>query len=255
MVQYKSFEDQEAYSIDYLSDSLIIRNSQLNRMTLNAQAQIQFHNIPRKTRLFFYVRTMYMQSKGSWRIAVDKDGRAVNWLLQYQSMFISLCLAIYCCACLFKILKIICMQLQRIRVGSRSNNSERRSQEDRSNSNFNRSRYFVGQASSSQSNSEVAKLEKERKVKEIIGLLRKKKFGEDKAYDINSCVICMENFREGQQVLEIPICNHCFHHDCCEQWFLSAQQAEEKRCPLCNEVLNKETLTSGQKASINLVSP
>ena len=27
MVQYKSFEDQEAYSIDYLSDSLIIRNS------------------------------------------------------------------------------------------------------------------------------------------------------------------------------------------------------------------------------------
>ena len=36
MVQYKPGDEEEEYSVDYLSDSLIIRNSQLNRMTLNA---------------------------------------------------------------------------------------------------------------------------------------------------------------------------------------------------------------------------
>lgn len=81
IVQYKAEDEEETYSIDYLSDTLIIKNSQLNRMSLNAQAQIQFHNIPRKTRLYFYVRTMYMQSRGSWRVIIDKDGKAINWLL------------------------------------------------------------------------------------------------------------------------------------------------------------------------------
>lgn len=38
IVQYKAEDEQETYSIDYLSDTLIIKNSQLNRMSLNAQA-------------------------------------------------------------------------------------------------------------------------------------------------------------------------------------------------------------------------
>ena len=98
----------------------------------------------------------------------------------------------------------------------------------------------------------MSKIEKERNAKEIIELLRRKKFGEEKTFDINSCVICLENFRNGQEVLEIPTCLHCFHHDCCEQWFMSSNQTEQKRCPLCNETLSKENLLNANKGAVNL---
>lgn len=169
-------------------------------------------------------------------------------------MFISLCISIICCACLFKILKLICIQLSRIRVSSGGGNSNERRNSSQGGNVANRIRYIAGQQGrEEQQSSEMSKLEKERSVKEIISLLLRKKYGEEKTYDITSCVICMENFREGQEILEIPTCNHCFHHDCCEQWFMSANQTQEKRCPLCNEILSRETLLTANKSNLNLI--
>jgi hypothetical protein len=76
---------------------------------------------------------------------------------------------------------------------------------------------------------------------EIVKNLKHKQFArkvgaadEFDGLEIDECVICLEAFTDGQQVVEIPMCHHLFHPDCLEKWFQSQIQATERRCPLCN---------------------
>ena len=77
-------------------------------------------------------------SEGSWSVKMDKDARAINWMVQYQSMFISFCLACIFCACFFKILKVICRRCSDISfrssggVRNNASNNERARRADRS---------------------------------------------------------------------------------------------------------------------------
>ena len=54
------------------------------------------------------------------------------------------------------------------------------------------------------------------------------------SFDIEDCVICMEKYEHGLQMIMIPGCRHVIHVECCEQWFLSKNQEREQRCPFCN---------------------
>ena len=42
------------------------------------------------------------------------------------------------------------------------------------------------------------------------------------------CSICIEPFRPGQRVRQIPTCGHLFHDECVRPWF-----ALDRRCPNC----------------------
>ncbi|PQQ11697.1 hypothetical protein Pyn_33441 [Prunus yedoensis var. nudiflora] len=43
------------------------------------------------------------------------------------------------------------------------------------------------------------------------------------------CVICLEEFREGQECRLLAICNHSYHKSCIDQWLA----VTESNCPLC----------------------
>lgn len=42
------------------------------------------------------------------------------------------------------------------------------------------------------------------------------------------CAVCLSEFREGEVGRKLPKCNHSFHVDCIDMWFLS-----HSTCPLC----------------------
>ncbi|CAK9199847.1 unnamed protein product [Sphagnum troendelagicum] len=42
------------------------------------------------------------------------------------------------------------------------------------------------------------------------------------------CAVCLEEFEEKERGRLLPRCNHCFHLDCIDMWFLS-----HSTCPLC----------------------
>ncbi|PQP95219.1 hypothetical protein Pyn_21926 [Prunus yedoensis var. nudiflora] len=43
------------------------------------------------------------------------------------------------------------------------------------------------------------------------------------------CVICLEEFREGQECRLLATCNHSYHKSCTDQWLA----VTESNCPLC----------------------
>ena len=49
------------------------------------------------------------------------------------------------------------------------------------------------------------------------------------------CVICMENYKENDEVETLP-CFHIFHKDCIEEWFNN----NNNNCPICkNDITNE----------------
>ncbi|KAJ6892690.1 hypothetical protein NC651_025789 [Populus alba x Populus x berolinensis] len=44
----------------------------------------------------------------------------------------------------------------------------------------------------------------------------------------NGCVICLENFQEGEDCQAISLCKHVFHSGCLKEWLVQNQT-----CPLC----------------------
>ena len=61
--------------------------------------------------------------------------------------------------------------------------------------------------------------------------LEKVKFSHSEMAKINaqtSCSICLSEFEEQEEVVKLPICNHCFHKECIKQW-LETQII----CPYC----------------------
>lgn len=80
------------------------------------------------------------------------------------------------------------------------------------------------------------------------------------SFDIEDCVICMEKYEHGLQMIMIPGCKHVIHVECCEQWFLSKNQEREQRCPFCNisldiTVLRRTKQENVQKEGSSYQSP
>ena len=50
-------------------------------------------------------------------------------------------------------------------------------------------------------------------------------------FQMTECIICIDNFNQGQNILRIPTCRHFFHPDCLKNWFQSKVQEDEQRCP------------------------
>ena len=42
---------------------------------------------------------------------------------------------------------------------------------------------------------------------------------QEDAFDLKECVICIEEFENGNKILRIPTCKHFFHYECGKKWF------------------------------------
>jgi len=45
---------------------------------------------------------------------------------------------------------------------------------------------------------------------------------------LRNCVICLDEFEDGDHIGTLPLCSHSFHHDCIEAWL-----RKKPNCPLC----------------------
>ena len=46
----------------------------------------------------------------------------------------------------------------------------------------------------------------------------------------NTCPICFNEIQEESLVTELPNCQHLYHHDCLEKWFIV-----DSKCPICKQ--------------------
>ena len=44
------------------------------------------------------------------------------------------------------------------------------------------------------------------------------KFSSKNEFEVKDCVVCMEAFKEGEKLLQIPSCRHFFHKECILGW-------------------------------------
>ena len=76
-----------------------------------------------------------------------------------------------------------------------------------------------------------------------------KLFEEQGRFDIDTCVICLDKFEDGLDVLVLP-CGHEFHKECIEPWLLK----KSNDCPICGESILKpenENVNKKKAATIN----
>ena len=70
----------------------------------------------------------------------------------------------------------------------------------------------------------------------IFGTLRKRFFSSVKVQSMQECVICMDDFKESDEIAELK-CDerHYFHSKCLEGWL-----KRKLECPLCKRVVKLE---------------
>lgn len=86
---------------------------------------------------------------------------------------------------------------------------------------------------STTSNNDSEKIRKENKKKFNIyvrGERMSENLKNELGYKLANCTICLDTISNGE-VCRITPCNHIFHHDCSEKWFVETNQ--EHTCPMC----------------------
>ena len=75
--------------------------------------------------------------------------------------------------------------------------------------------------------------------------MKKRAFNPEEHGEGLECVICMEEYKETDEVIELP-CNekHFFHSKCITDWLNS-----NNSCPLCKKPITKEDLQKQKKES------
>ena len=65
----------------------------------------------------------------------------------------------------------------------------------------------------------------------------------DYAYmiDQRQCRLCLQYFKQGEELMKIPICEHIFHINCLRKWLMDFQ-----KCPVCDS--NIIRLPEGKKS-------
>merc|ERR1712151_996440 len=61
----------------------------------------------------------------------------------------------------------------------------------------------------------------------------------DAAFIQDSCVVCLCDMTEGQDIRMLPSCRHLFHMGCLRSWLTS----EKSKCPLCGHRCDMEAAT------------
>lgn len=61
-----------------------------------------------------------------------------------------------------------------------------------------------------------------------------KKFTFVEAVYNNDCSICLEDFKEGDNVITLQ-CKHIFHENCLTNWFIK-KNTNKIECPICNKL-------------------
>ncbi|KAJ3688691.1 hypothetical protein LUZ61_017855 [Rhynchospora tenuis] len=64
---------------------------------------------------------------------------------------------------------------------------------------------------------------------------------------MKDCVVCLENFKDGEKCKILPNCGHSFHKTCIDYWLLM-----NANCPVCRSSLSEKDIFS--KNSFNLHS-
>ena len=49
------------------------------------------------------------------------------------------------------------------------------------------------------------------------------------AAEKRSCRLCLTNFKNEEEILKFPICEHFFHSHCMKNWLIAYQ-----KCPICD---------------------
>jgi len=58
----------------------------------------------------------------------------------------------------------------------------------------------------------------------------------DLSNDKKDCIICLEEFKNGDEVITLP-CFHLYHKECIKDWL-----KRNNLCPICKHVLKKEEI-------------
>ncbi|XP_052186429.1 RING-H2 finger protein ATL66-like [Diospyros lotus] len=57
-----------------------------------------------------------------------------------------------------------------------------------------------------------------------------------KTVDESECSICLGVFEDGDKVMVLPRCRHCYHSECVDKWLTS-----QPSCPLCRSSLRSDS--------------
>lgn len=67
---------------------------------------------------------------------------------------------------------------------------------------------------------------------DVLASLDVKVLEDSRRLDFMECAVCKEDLAVGDRVVFLPVCQHCFHHDCAVHW-LSLQAF----CPVCRAAI------------------
>lgn len=83
----------------------------------------------------------------------------------------------------------------------------------------------------------------------ILGDLVRNRFNPANYNQDEACSICLEDFKEDDEIITLP-CNknHIFHAQCILEWL-----PQNNACPLCKEPVSKETLENQMNANNEMV--
>lgn len=51
---------------------------------------------------------------------------------------------------------------------------------------------------------------------------------DSQSHKYEECVICLEPYKQGEILIELPVCGHIFHEDCIIGWL-----GKQSKCPTC----------------------
>ncbi|KAJ8636847.1 hypothetical protein MRB53_011114 [Persea americana] len=84
----------------------------------------------------------------------------------------------------------------------------------------------------------------------FIQLIPAYKYGKEPGEAVNTCAVCLCEFKEGEDVRRLPECLHSFHVPCIDMWLYS-----HSSCPLCRaEMAPPPVLTLTPTAPPYLIS-
>ncbi|KAK8617071.1 hypothetical protein V6N13_117039 [Hibiscus sabdariffa] len=77
-------------------------------------------------------------------------------------------------------------------------------------------------------------------------IVRYKSRGKIESRWTTDCVICLEEFKDGDSCSVLPNCKHLYHQFCIDQWL-----GRNRHCPLCRDSVRKmgSTIVTGREAA------
>ncbi|KAF8012881.1 hypothetical protein BT93_I0905 [Corymbia citriodora subsp. variegata] len=61
----------------------------------------------------------------------------------------------------------------------------------------------------------------------------------ERKFDIDECVICLEDFKEGEECGMLEVCGHGYHESCIKEWL-----SKHQHCMLCRALVRVGQATS-----------